>query len=840
MGGRPGSNRRVRRAHQTRGRHDASPAAAATATPATSDPLATLLFEAVGQPVALLRCDDRLVLESANQAYADLVGLPTEALRDAPVTVLLDDETAAIAEAEVRKVVESRQRRSYAADVELSTGTRRFETLLVPVDDPEPATRVLAIVRDLAPATTTEAALRTSEQRFASLASSSAVGVFYTDADGGLLYGNQRLEEILGIEEAAMLGPGWWQVVHPDDAGKTAEALRRVMMGETVPPLQIRVSQPQGGTRWIEVRCAPVKEEDAVVGYVGTVEDRTSTVESIDLARQLGSIVEVTSDWVGLADTDGYLRYLNRAAREFHGFAPGEALGTHHVLDLYTRWSRRKFATEVIPTLEEHGRWQGELAFRSVATGSEVHVSQVIQTHRDPDGTVRWFSSIARDITERKEFEDQLAHQALHDPLTGLPNRALFMDRLGQALSRAARGRSDVVVLFLDVDRFKVVNDSLGHDAGDEVLRVVGARLRAALRPSDTVARLGGDEFVLLCEDVEGDAEGIAARVEDCLRAPIDLPDGEVFVTVSIGVARGHGVAAADAEALLRDADVAMYRAKQRGRARYEVFDERMRAQTAARVRTETELRHAIDRDELVVHYQPLVDLARGQIVGVEALVRWDHPERGLLPPSTFVPLAEEAGLIVPLGDAVLRQACRQVSAWRAERPDRSLALWVNLSARQLNHLGLLETIERVVEEFDLAPGGFGLEITETVLMEDADTVEATLRTIADMGIALAIDDFGTGYSSLSNLKRFPVSALKVDRSFVSGLGREPEDSAIVTAQVGMAQALGIQVIAEGVESERQLVELRTLGCDHAQGYLFSPPLSGPALSDLLDLEPSW
>jgi diguanylate cyclase (GGDEF)-like protein len=434
-------------------------------------------------------------------------------------------------------------------------------------------------------------------------------------------------------------------------------------------------------------------------------------------------------------------------------------------------------------------------------------------------------------VIERKRAQERLAHQALHDPLTELPNRALFLDRLALALARLRRRRSSMAVLFADVDRFKVVNDSLGHDAGDRLLVTLARRLREVLRPGDTLARFGGDEFAVLCEDVpEGDVDGIAERMMDALAEPFTTGGREVFVSMSVGIAVSRDPDQRP-EALLRDADAAMYLAKDRGRARYEVFDEAMRDQSSERLLLENALRRAPERGELRALYQPIVRLADGSMVAAEALVRWNHPERGLLEASQFVPLAEETGIIVPVGGWMLTEACREAASWSGNGDAPSVS--VNLSARQLNRADLVDAVAKALAESGLNPDRLWLEITESVLMEDADATVVTLERLRALGVHLSVDDFGTGYSSLAYLRRFPVDALKVDRSFVAGLGQDPEDSAIVEAVVSMAHSLRLSVVAEGVETREQLNRLRDLGCELAQGFLFAAPVPPSALDPL-------
>jgi diguanylate cyclase (GGDEF)-like protein/PAS domain S-box-containing protein len=444
----------------------------------------------------------------------------------------------------------------------------------------------------------------------------------------------------------------------------------------------------------------------------------------------------------------------------------------------------------------------------------------------------------------RRRAEERLAHQALHDDLTGLPNRGLLLDRLGHALDRSERHGSPVVVLFMDLDNFKMVNDSLGHHVGDELLLEVAARLERVLRRSDTVGRLGGetvarfggDEFVILCEDLvdEHEAVLIAERISRALARPIVLGGQELVVSASIGLAAGTG-GSASPEALVRDADAAMYRAKEQGPGRCEVFDHAMRSRLLERLASETELRRAIDGDELRLFYQPIVAIADGSVHAVEALVRWEHPVRGLVGPDEFIPIAEDSGLILGLGRWVLAEACRQAAEWRAAWGDASApAVSVNLSARQLADRDLVEYVAATLSESGLAPERLGLEITETLLMHEVDAAIETLRALRALGVSLHLDDFGTGYSSLSYLKRFPLDGLKLDRSFIAGLGANTQESAIVAAVIEMARALGMTVIAEGVETEEQLASLRDLGCELAQGYYFARPMPARVAAEFL------
>jgi diguanylate cyclase (GGDEF)-like protein len=439
-------------------------------------------------------------------------------------------------------------------------------------------------------------------------------------------------------------------------------------------------------------------------------------------------------------------------------------------------------------------------------------------------------------VAERKRSQDELVRQALHDPLTGLANRTLFMDRLAQALARSNRHPGSLAVMFLDLDRFKLINDSLGHGVGDHVLMCMAERLREVLRIEDTASRFGGDEFVILCEDVQSDEDAIliADRLAVAVAQPIPMDAGNVVVTTSIGIAVAK--ARADtAEDLVRNADSALYRAKERGRARYELFDHRLRTRAVKRLTIENELRRAIDLGELRVYYQPLVVVDEPRVVALEALARWAHPQRGLLGPMEFIPVAEETGLIVPIGTWVLEEACQQWARWReAGGPDTPLTVAVNLSTQQLARPQFEDVVEGILTKTSMAPANLSLEITESVLMETSPAIHATVRALRDLGVRFAIDDFGTGYSSLAYLKAIEVDTLKVDRSFVDGLGHHHGDTEIVNAIVSLAHALSLSAVAEGVETADQLEYLQLIGCDVAQGYYFAKPAPADALDQLL------
>ena len=541
---------------------------------------------------------------------------------------------------------------------------------------------------------------------------------------------------------------------------------------------------------------------------------------------------------------DNPIVYVNRAFERITGYSSDEAIGRNPRF-LQAGDDDQPAVRELRRLREESGdhvEWAGIL--RNYKKDGTMFWNELsVAAMNGGDGPVANHVGTVSDVTERKALEEEFVHRALHDPLTGLPNRALLVERLEHALARLARDEGRVAVLFLDLDGFKVINDSLGHETGDRLLVEAARRLEGCVRPGDTAARLGGDEFVVLLENVadEGEAIRVAERVAEALRPSFVLDGREVYVTASIGIAlsRAPGERPRD---LLRNADAAMYRAKEHGKARYALFEEEMNARTLRRLALEGDLRRAVANPgkELVVHYQPKANLSTGKIVCVEALARWQHPERGLLSPEEFVPVAEETGLVVPLGRWVIGEACRRLAQWQGLFPaGPPLTVSANLSAKQFEHEGLPRDVALALEEAGLDPGRLILEITEGVAMADASSAAGVMRELKALGVKLSIDDFGTGYSSLSYLTRFPLDYLKIDRSFVAGLGEDHNDT-VASGIIGLAHAMGLKVVVEGIETEGQLELLREMGCDMGQGNLFSGALPGEAAASLLAARPRW
>ena len=481
------------------------------------------------------------------------------------------------------------------------------------------------------------------------------------------------------------------------------------------------------------------------------------------------------------------------------------------------------------------------LEYRIVAADGGVRwVYEKGQGVFGPEGTVLWLDGAIFDVTERKLLQEQLAKQAFYDSLTGLANRALFHDRADHALSRVARGAKEIAVLLLDLDRFKIINDSLGHHAGDEVLVAVAKRVLTSCRTSDTVARLGGDEFiVLLDEDVtEQRAIGVAERILEILRQPLTCLGREVSIGASIGIAFGEGRGATSTDDLVRNADAAMYSAKAHGRNRYQLFEPSMHSRAVQQLELTIELQHGLERGEFELHYLPIWELADRTITGVEALIRWNHPTRGILPANDFISAAEQTGVIVLLGNWVLDEACRQMHTWKDAFPGRRLSVNVNISARQLLQPDLVSRVRAALELNGIDPGSLTLEITEGALLQGVDDTKHKLKDLKALGVRLAIDDFGTGSSSLGYLREFPLDELKIDRTFIRGMSEDPEEGPVlVRAILGLAAALHLDVVAEGIELPEQLTGLQESGCTTVQGFFFANPLPPAEIGALLDLK---
>jgi len=707
------------------------------------------------------------------------------------------------------------------------------------LDDPH-VKGVVVQTRDITERKRTEEALREAEERFRKSFHDAAIGMALVAPDGLFLRTNRSLCNMLGYREVELLGKTFQDITHPDDLDADLDQVRRMLVGEIrTYQMEKRYFHKEGQVVWALLSVSMVHDEEGeplyFVSQIQDISERKRAEQKIRAAEQryrtlVEQIPAVT--YIDPVDDPETSLYTSPQIEQMLGYTPQEWQNEK-------LWPKRLHPDDRERVLAADKRFEegGGEPFREeyrlmAKDDSVVWVREEAVLVRDEAGEPLYWQGVFYDLTERKGLEERLHYQAFHDYLTDLPNRQLFMDRLGQALRRTRRWHNQVAVLFMDLDGFKVVNDSLGHDVGDLLLTLVAQRLRRCLRPEDTLARFGGDEFVMLIDAVDDPAQAVqvAERITEELRRPFIMEGRELYVIASIGISLG-GARTHDADGLLREADTAMYRVKDEG-GDFRVFNSAMYERAFTRLEVENDLRRAIEQEEFVVHYQPMVDLQTGELWGMEALVRWDHPERGLLEPSEFVPVAEESGLVIPMGEQILRESCFRAKEWQEENPRiPSLVMSVNLSALQLSRLDLADTVERVLGETGLEGSCLILDVTETVYVKVLAANTAMLDRLRGLGVRFSIDDFGTGYSSLSYLKRLPADALKIDQSFVKGLGENVEDTAVVRMIIELAHTLGLEVIAEGVETEEQASLLKEIGCDFAQGYHFSKPLPPEAAS---------
>ncbi len=691
-----------------------------------------------------------------------------------------------------------------------------------------------------------EKRLHQTEESYRSIFEHVQTGIFQTTPSGKYLAANPALARIYGYDSpkelmATLTDIGSMLYVVP---ARRREFQQLLHATGHVCDFEYQVYRKDGRAIWVSKHAWAVRDESGGIRcYEGTVRDISKRKLAEDDLRQAErkyqSIFENSLDGIFQTSIDGQYLSANPALARIYGFSSPQEL-MDHLTDisgqLYSDPGRRQAFRDVLAQHGSVSEFESEVRRKD---GSLIWISESAWEVRGQAGELLHYEGLVQDITTRKSVEDQLRHQAFHDALTGLPNRLLFMDRLEWAIHRTQRkSKYRFAVFFLDLDRFKVVNDSLGHLAGDALLVEVAARLKKALRPMDSVARFGGDEFAVLVDDITGtlDATHVLSRLREELGKPIIIQGRQVFTSASIGVVLKTWVYDRP-EQVVRDADIAMYRAKALGKARYEVYDSSMHLAATSLLQLETDLRNALEFDELRLHYQPIVDIHTGDIKGFEALVRWEHPRRGLIAPAEFIPMAEETGMILPLGRWVLREACRQLAAWQTLKPTNPpLSMSVNISARQFGDIELIGEIRQILEETMIPPESLKLEITESKVMENAEFAVRMLTHLKGLGVRISIDDFGTGYSSLAYLHSFPLDCLKIDRSFVDKMGDGQDSSNIVAAIVGLAHSLGLEVVAEGVEVGGQREALQGFSCQLAQGFLFSRPVPGVEAEALLVL----
>jgi diguanylate cyclase (GGDEF)-like protein/PAS domain S-box-containing protein len=682
---------------------------------------------------------------------------------------------------------------------------------------------------------------------------SSSNGIVITDChqlDDPIIYVNPAFESMTGYAADELIGRNCRFLQGPDTEQPALDELRAAIREQRECHVILQNYRRDGTRFWNELYISPVVDaQECLTHFVGILTDITKRKRAQEALRQseerFRTIFENAGIGIVVIDADAQLVQTNSAVQTLLGYSARELTRLN-----YTSVTHPDDWKTEMPLFQQclQGSTQGyALEKRFLRKDGRVIWGKLtissIQEIQEADRQLQLVVGMVEDITERKRMEEQLLHDAFHESLTGLPNRALFMERLRQALARTTQDKNYLfAVLFLDLDRFKVVNDSLGHMVGDRLLVAIARRLEASLRSTDTVARLGGDEFAILLDEIErvNDAIAVAEHIQQALKLPFNLNGYEVFTTTSIGIALS-ATGYERPEDILRDADTAMYRAKEQGRVCHAVFDTAMYERAVTLLQLETDLRWVLERQELRVCYQPIVSLVTDRLVGFEALVRWMHPERGLISPAEFIPVAEETGLIMPIGEWVLRESCRQVYQWQEQLPVAlPLTISVNLSGKQFSQPDLIEQIDQILQETGLKPDCLKLEITESELMQNATAVATLLEQLKALKIQLSIDDFGTGYSSLSRLRQFPINTLKIDRSFISTMSDNGENAEIVQAIITLAHNLGMDVVAEGVETAEQLAYLKTLRCEYGQGYFFSKPLNGEAAGLLLAMPPQW
>lgn len=623
------------------------------------------------------------------------------------------------------------------------------------------------------------------------------------------------------------------QMTLPEDREHVSRTIRAALEANESFDVEYRIRRADGRIRWVLERGVGLRDAYGqlawIEGFIQDISERMATNEALrEAVRRYSSIFENATEGIFQTTPEGRYLNANPALARIYGHASPDALIIHLrdiTRQLYVSPGRR---AEFVHLMQAQGVVRNFESQVYRHDGSIIWISENARAVKNADGSVQFFEGTVVDITERKQYEAELEHQASHDSLTGLPNRSLLRDRIDQAIAKAQRDGKLVAVVFVDLDHFKLINDSLGHHVGDCLLLEIAARLSSCIRSHDCVARQGGDEFVIVLTEQDDDHEIIAivSRLLESISQPWMHHGQEYGLSCSIGISC-YPQDGADPDALLRSADAAMYQAKASGRGTYHFYTRELNRAISERLELENSLRHALDRNEFHVYYQPRIEVASGRIVSAEALIRWDCPGKGLIPPDSFISIAEESGLIIPIGQWVLQEACRQASAWqRAGLPP--IGVSVNLSPIQFRQDGLVDAVAAALALAELDPAYLELELTESLVMHDAERINVAMQSLKALGVDIAVDDFGTGYSSLSYLKRFPVDRLKVDKSFVRDIDSDPDDAAIVRAIITLGHALGLKVVAEGVETRAHLEFLRQHGCDELQGYYFSRPV--PAL----------
>jgi diguanylate cyclase (GGDEF)-like protein/PAS domain S-box-containing protein len=702
-----------------------------------------------------------------------------------------------------------------------------------PIHQPEGVVGSVVTFIDISERLVTQEQIISSEKELRTILSSMQDTYYRTDNKGRFVKVSDSISNLLGYTPEEVLGTELSRY-YVEHHGREKFIKMLTRQGGALQNYEAQLRHKNGSTVWVSTNAQYYRDSNGhILGVEGTTRNVTDRKAAEDETYKLSSALQQTADAVMITDRDGIIEYVNPAFETVTGFSSQEALGNKPDI-VKSEKQGKEFYIRLWETILS-GESFSEVFVNRKKDRTLYYESKTITPLKDSAGNITHFVATGKDITEQMQTQQKLQHMAHHDALTGLPNRVLFLDRVKQALARARWHGRIVAVLFLDLDRFKPINDSYGHEYGDELLRWVGKRLKSGLREGDTVARFGGDEFVILLDDIasEKDVTQLAQKILDLLGPPFSINEQDVHISASIGVSM-YPDDGEDSQTLLRNADIAMYRAKDFGKNNFKFYSDEMSVRAFERLTLENSLRHALDREEFRLYYQPQINIDSGKITGVEALLRWDHPDFGIVSPSDFVPLLEETGLIVGVGEWILQTACAHLAAWR-KNGQNQLRLAINLSARQFNEPAFEHDIHRIIKDYSLDPTRIELEMTESVFMRNARSTTFAFNYLHGMGIRLALDDFGTGYSSLSYLKRFPIDTLKIDRTFVRDVTEDADDAALTSAIIVMAQSLGLNVVAEGVETEAQLEFLRKRGCKNVQGYLFSDPLSVEEMTVCLD-----
>ncbi|MCG8510075.1 MAG: EAL domain-containing protein, partial [Rhodospirillales bacterium] len=678
---------------------------------------------------------------------------------------------------------------------------------------------------------------RQSQERLRNVINTVPALVRASDREGRCAFLNNHHRAYFEVDPIKAIGRPMIEILGAEYGTRQVELDRTVFInGQVIFGQEDRLRDRSGANRRLLTTRAPLRGGGGTVDLVVTVSlDITERVQAEQDVRKLSLAVEQSPASVLITNTNGDIEYVNPKFVEVTGYQPEEVIGKNPRI-LKSGYTPSENYRELWQTIARGKEWRGE--FHNKKKNGELYWEYAsVSPITGASGDITHFLAVKEDITVRKNYEEQLLRQANYDDVTKLPNRVLALDRISQALARAHRDRTQVGLLFIDLDRFKDVNDTMGHAAGDRLLREAGERLVECVREGDTVARFGGDEFILILPDLAApqNAEIVAEKILNDMARPFEIDGQEVFATASIGITI-YPLDANDPHALMRNADAAMYRAKEMGRNRVQFFTRELNEQALERVRIESHLRHAIDRGELDLHYQPIADLRTGRLAGAEALLRWHSPEIGTIPPDQFIPLAEDSGLITSLGNWVLNRALTQFGEWAGGSIQLS-RMAINVSSRQFRGTSLIDALNQAIASSRISPDKIELEITESLLMEDYPETSQVFDQLTRTGIAFSVDDFGTGYSSLNYLRRFPVKCLKIDRSFIKEVVADPDQAALVKAIINMAHSLNLSVVAEGVETAEQFSFVCDNGCDMVQGFYISEPLTADGFFKLAS---SW